>query len=147
MKCDICGIREAITSYIEEKNNFKKMIHVCEECFQKQENQQELKCDACGKSYRDFLATGEFGCKNCYRVFKAQTIKILEDKIERGKKRITREVKTTVPKTHINKSTKKARLKDLEDLLELAYKENDRDKIVKIEDEIKRIKNLEIEKY
>ena len=147
MKCEICGIREAVTSYIEEKNNQKQMVHVCEECFQSQENIEELRCDVCRMSYREFLVSGVFGCENCYRVFKAQTVKLLENQILQGKQKTIQIEKSKTEKGSTKiKKTKKELLKELEEILELAKKEKDIEKIERIEKEIKKLKELEIEK-
>lgn len=144
MKCEICGIREAVTSYVEERNCQKIFVHICEECFRKKGNIEEVKCDVCNMSYREFLATGVFGCENCYRVFKVQTIKLLENKILVDKYRSNNK-KASAVKIE-NKSRKKEFLKELEEVLELAKKENDKEKIEKIEKEIKKIKEMEFEK-
>lgn len=141
MKCDICGVREAVTSLIEEKNHEKRMIHICEECLQKQENKEELRCDVCGMSYRDFLATGVFGCENCYRVFRAETVKILEKKLKQEKFVLKKSVmrKTDIPKQ------RKFTLEELKELLALAKKEKDETKIKWLEEEIKKRKERERE--
>lgn len=147
MKCEICGIREAITSYIEENNGYKNMIQICEECFKKQENKEELRCDVCQMTYREFLRTGVFGCKNCYRVFKKQTIKILENQILKDKKIGNIQYKKVITnKNNEQKDSNKERLKKLKELLALAKHEKDSDKIEKIEKEIKIILQTEKEK-
>jgi len=149
MKCEICGIRNAVTSYIEEKNGEKQMVLVCEECLQNQENKEELKCDVCGMSYREFLKTGILGCENCYRVFKTQTIKVLEKQILKNKYEIECNKKLLPVKSHLKerkKNEQKEFLKKLEELLELAKKEKDQEKIERIEQEIKKMKEVEFEK-
>ena len=153
MKCEICGIRDAVTSYIEESNGYKNMIHICEECFEKQENKEELRCDVCQMSYREFLKTGVFGCENCYRVFKKQTIKILENQILKDKNKKFEEIQSKSNKGFIknNKKSKqkesnKERLIKLNELLVLAKYEKDNEKIDKIEEEIKKLLQMEKEK-
>lgn len=145
MKCEICGIRDAVTSYIEEKNGYKKMIQICDECFQLQESKEELRCDVCQMSYREFLKTGVFGCENCYRVFKKQTVKILENQILKDRNKQVDNVKCKNEKVLI-KDKKKELLKELKELLVLAKRENDDQKIKKIEEEIKKITEIEKEK-
>lgn len=151
MKCEICGIRDAVTSYIEEKNGYKNMIQICEECFEKQGNKEELRCDVCQMSYREFLKTGVFGCENCYRVFKKQTIKILENQILKDKNfdNIQSKGKKVIIKNNKNmkqKDSNKERLKELKELLALAKYEKDNEKIEKIEAEIKKLLQIEKEK-
>lgn len=141
MKCDICGIREAVTSFIEEKNHEKRMVHICEECLKKQENKEELRCDVCGMSYRDFLSTGVFGCENCYRVFRAETVRVIEEKLKK-EKMLPKKVlirKATLPKRQ------KLTLEELKEQLALAKKEKDEEKIKWLEEEIKKWKEREIE--
>lgn len=141
MKCEICGIRNAVTSYIEEKNHEKRMVHICEECLQKHEDKEELKCDVCGRSYREFLATGVLGCENCYRVFRAETVKILEKKMKQENIFLRKNVvkNTFIPKHH------EFTLEELKELLSLAKKEKDETKIKWINEEIKKCKNWERE--
>ncbi len=49
--------------------------------FNKNGDNEELKCDVCGMSYSEFLKTGIFGCQNCYRVFKTRTVEIIKNNI------------------------------------------------------------------
>lgn len=145
MRCEICGIRDAVTSYIEEKNGYKKMIQICDECYQIQENKEELRCDVCQMSYREFLKTGVFGCENCYRVFKKQTVKILENQILKDRNKEANNVKCKCEKS-LTKDKKKELLRELKELLAIAKQENDEEKVKKIEKEIKKLTEIEKEK-
>ncbi len=116
----------------------------------KQTNQDvaaELLCDLCGMTYKEFLETGVFGCENCYRVFKARTVKLIKDKMKvelenkRAQKVVTK-TKVVAPK---QKSIKE-QIKELESLLELCKKYNEVEKIKVIEKKLEELKIIEREK-
>ena len=142
MKCEICGIREAVTSYIEEINNEKIMVLVCNECLKNQEHKEEFRCDVCGKTYGEFLATGNWGCENCYKLFRKETIKLL--------KRQVKEKKHFIEKIDIGKIEKEKELnydeltlEELKDLLIIAKRKKEKNKVKLIEEKIKKIEKEE----
>lgn len=109
---------------------------------------EELFCDVCGMTYKEFLETGVFRCENCYRVFKYRTIQLIKDSIKNSKK----DIKPRIKKVEANKTSKKLssaeikeRIKALEKLLELAQKVDDKEKIKQIEDEIQKLNKIEME--
>ena len=109
---------------------------------------EEIFCDVCGMTYKEFLETGKFGCENCYNVFKPHAIEQLKARIL--KDNIAMKPKNNVViarhKTKRNKEDIKERIAKLEDLL-VQYKEiNDEGRIEQIEEEIKKLKEMEIEK-
>ena len=108
----------------------------------------ELFCDVCGMTYKEFLETGIFRCENCYRVFKNRTIQLIEDSMNKSKKGIKPQIKNVaVGKTGIRLYSKeiKEKIKTLEKLLELAKDVDDKEKIEQIEDEINKLKQIEME--
>ena len=109
---------------------------------------EELFCDVCGMTYKEFLETGVFRCENCYRVFKYRTIQLIKDSIKNSKK----DIKPRIKKVEASKTSKKLssseikeRIKALEKLLELAQKVDDKEKIKQIEDEIQKLNKIEME--
>ena len=109
---------------------------------------EELFCDVCGMTYKEFLETGVFRCENCYRVFKYRTIQLIKDSIKNSKK----DIKPRIKKVEANKISEKLssseikeRIKALEKLLELAQKVDDKEKIKQIEDEIQKLNKIEME--
>ncbi len=112
----------------------------------------EIFCDVCGMTYREFLETGVFRCENCYRVFKESTVKLLKSKIENSEYRYDNEKKVLVrnvvssQKQTNNKDKIKERIKELEELLELCQRFDEKEKIQVIEEELAELRKIEIEK-
>lgn len=104
---------------------------------------EELFCDVCGLTYKEFLETGEVRCPNCLNVFKPHVVKLLKEKIEEDinnkKVVMTKNVQTKVENS---KETIKEKIIELEKLLVICKKLNENDKAEIIEQEIKRQKEL-----
>ena len=66
----------------------------------------ELFCDVCGMTYKEFLETGTFRCENCYKVFKARTVKKIKEamKEERPIKRVAKKI--VAPQKAVKKDLK-----------------------------------------
>jgi len=109
----------------------------------------ELFCDVCGMTYKEFLETGVFGCENCYRVFKARTIELIKKQMSTTQKpqiikNAVKNIKTS--KTKKEKSKKdEEKIMELEDLLNLCIKYNEIDKAEVIKKEIERLKDIDKE--
>ncbi len=117
----------------------------------KQTNQDaddELFCDVCGMTYKEFLETGVFGCENCYKVFKARTVKLIKDKVKEDFISHQKAILTTKTKeTKVSKPKNlKERIKELENLLELCKKYNEVEKVRVIEKELEELRKIEKEK-
>ena len=98
MKCDICGIREAVVHLTEVVNDKVTKFHLCEECAKEKSEEMQshfgltdllsglmdfgpaleeegtgravkVTCPGCGMSYRDFQKAGKLGCGKCYETF------------------------------------------------------------------------------
>lgn len=105
----------------------------------------ELFCDVCGLTYKEFLQTGVYRCENCYRVFKARTVKILKSKIEKDvkeRKVLTRKISTNNLASKEKNKEVKEKIDSLEKLLLLAKQLGEEDKVVKIQSEIDRLKKM-----
>ncbi len=108
---------------------------------------EEVFCDVCGMTYKEFLETGIFGCENCYKVFKARTVALIKDKIQNSRDEVKKTNKIETPKAVAPSKQKiKKRIAELEKLLELCKQYNEKDKITIIEEELKELKKIEIEK-
>ncbi|MDD4953975.1 MAG: UvrB/UvrC motif-containing protein [Candidatus Omnitrophica bacterium] len=107
MLCDICGKNPAtvhLTEIVDEQMN---ELHLCEECARQKSTQMEqqfglsdllagmvdfgkgggtketetlpeIKCPACGLSYKDFKKLGRLGCGECYQTFKKYLVSLLK---------------------------------------------------------------------
>lgn len=102
MKCDICGIREAVVFVQQVSQDSSSEIHYCRECALKaginidehnprfslssvmshlfQEVEEQAKkittCPSCGISLSMIKKTGKAGCPDCYRNFKNDLLQI-----------------------------------------------------------------------
>ena len=102
MKCDICGIREAVVFVQQVSQDSSNEIHYCRECALKaginidepnsrfslssvmshlfQEVEEQAKklttCPSCGISLATIKKTAKAGCPECYRVFKNDLLQI-----------------------------------------------------------------------
>ena len=112
---------------------------------QTQNPEDELFCDVCGMTYKEFLETGVYRCENCYRVFKAKTVEIIKKKIEEDKKITEEEISQSSIAIDNRRPTIKKKIEELEKLLELCIKLDEKDKIKIIEEEIKKLKEQEKE--
>lgn len=107
----------------------------------------ELKCDACGMTYMEFLKTGIFGCPNCYIVFKTKTVEYIKNKIEEKQLQKTKTVlkanETFNTRRKYKKSDLHRRISEIEELLEMCEKNNDTAKKEELKKELKKLKDLE----
>ena len=104
----------------------------------------ELFCDVCGMTYKEFLETGVFGCENCYKVFKERTIKLIKKKMEEEIPQ-KQNIKQETPQVIIKSKPTKKEIEELKELLELCKKLDETDKAEIIEARIKELED-EIEK-
>ena len=109
----------------------------------------EIFCDVCGMTYKEFLETGVFRCENCYRVFKNRTIQLIKESMKDRRKTLKPQIITTVNNSRVNNSLSskeiKEKVENLEKLLELAKQLDDKEKIKQIVEEINRLKQKEME--
>ena len=105
----------------------------------------ELFCDSCGMTYKEFLATVVFGCPNCYKVFKNRTVQMIKKQIEadmpKEKNDLKEERMDFIPSYSV-----KEKIEELEKLLEFCKKFDDKEKIVLIEKELEKLKEHEKER-
>ncbi len=105
MKCEICGIREAVI-HIEQIIGYEKVeLHICEECARERgittsgdkiefsisnlimglvdvkdvhpRKSTRKVCPNCGTSFENFKKTGKLGCTECYVTFEREIRSIL----------------------------------------------------------------------
>src|SRR3979411_1695759 len=103
MVCDNCGERDAVVNLTTIVNNAVRQLHLCEQCAAErgvetsvatpkhplgeflQAGQQQtvrpraeaVKCAFCGRTMRDFRATGRMGCARCYSPFEPSMRELL----------------------------------------------------------------------
>lgn len=103
MLCDICGEKEAVVKVQRTWGRQQDELSLCDACAAElgidpdstmptpsveelvsgafntdPEAEDELRCDGCGRLYRDIRRTGEVGCAQCYAVFEGPIRSILE---------------------------------------------------------------------
>lgn len=98
MKCEICGLKDAVIHIRQIQKESVHELHICEECAQEKglirEEETELPvtnllaglidgaeapgaadkaaaCPRCGTRLADFRKTGRFGCSDCFKVFES----------------------------------------------------------------------------
>lgn len=105
MKCEICGLKEAVIHIRQIQKESVHELHFCEECAQEKglirDEESELPitnllaglidgkempgsaepgvsaCPRCGMKLSDFRKTGKLGCAECFRTFQADLRSIL----------------------------------------------------------------------
>jgi protein arginine kinase activator len=105
MKCEICGLKEAVIHIRQIQKESVHEVHICEECAQEKglirEEESELPvtnllaglidgkelpgsvepgvgaCPRCGLKLSDFRKTGKLGCAECFRAFEADLRSII----------------------------------------------------------------------
>jgi protein arginine kinase activator len=105
----------------------------------------ELFCDVCGMTYKEFLETGTFRCENCYKVFKARTVKKIKDAMKKEKPVVKVTKKVVVP-TKNAKNDLKEKIEELKKLLELCIKLGEKEKAEQVKEEIARLEELLMER-
>ncbi len=103
MLCESCGKKPATVHIVEIINNKKQEIHLCEDCEKKKginistpfqlsglvsgltQDHPEMvdmqmpaaTCSNCGITYKDFQASGKFGCAEDYNTFREAIIPLI----------------------------------------------------------------------
>jgi len=104
MKCEICGLRDAVIHIRQIQKDLVHELHICEECAQEKgllhEEESELPisnllsgliegkdakgdadarevCSHCGMKATDFRKRGKLGCAECFRAFERDVRAIL----------------------------------------------------------------------
>lgn len=102
----------------------------------------ELKCDKCNMTYREFIETGKFGCDTCYDTFSERIDPILRrlhgSNRYNGKKANINDKKEEVvePKTIMSKNEK---IQNLRKELKKLVQEENYEQAAKIRDQIKEL--------
>lgn len=149
MLCENCGLKNATSIYMPPNN--KKIKYLCGECYKKINNDYELEnlayiatkkieieavCKNCGTSFKDFEASGLFGCDNCYLVFseyiKTKFLPMFREQKYLGKKP--------------NMFYVKEDIKNLEQLIEICLKNGDFNKATKYGKELEKLKEENYDK-
>lgn len=103
MKCDICGINDAVLFVQQVSANKTTEMHLCFECAKKRgihtpgknaeetlsnlisnlmseglATSQNTACPVCGKTLNDLKRQKASGCPECYTVFKSEIFSILK---------------------------------------------------------------------
>lgn len=161
MLCQQCQKRVANVHYTHIINGQKAEMYLCEQCanekgkygfspninlgeflwgiqglggnsgFSKKTPQEEVRCDVCGMSFKDFRKTGRLGCGNCYNTFRDSLSPIL--------RRIhgSNEHKGKVPGTELRATNAMGELEKLKAELKAAIGKEEYEKAAELRDRIK----------
>ena len=158
LKCSICN-KEATVHLTQIVNNKIHKVDLCESCAQKKgvtdpegfsladmlskaplaptPGEAQDVCPNCGQGTADFRVTGRLGCSECFEVFKALVLPVLED-MHAGTTH-----KGKVPTVALSRQSSKMQLKNLQDALARAVAEEAYEQAAKFRDQIKAIQEAE----
>ena len=92
MLCELCGQKNATSIFMPPDEN--KLKYLCGQCYKKLNKDSDLenfvyaatqscemdsKCNCCGLSFDELKKTKQFGCENCYKVFKTEVANFLSN--------------------------------------------------------------------
>lgn len=126
--------------FINQTNIIDKILNQClldtinnivNELFleNKPQEKNEKSCDNCGSTINDVCFTGKFGCHMCYETFKEE-LKVILPQMHNGETK------------HIGKTPKSCNLKQLEEKMSVAIKEERYEDAAKIRDQIKKLNEI-----
>ncbi len=143
MLCENCGKKNSTSIYLPPNQN--KIKYLCGQCYKKLNSSASLEdladevtstlqkdqvCNVCGMAYKEFESIGQFGCANCYKVFRkyvdSKILSMFNEKKYLGKK----------PNLYYIEKE----IKNLEELIEMMLKNGDYQKATKYGVELKRLK-------
>ena len=102
--------------------------------------QNELKCNTCNMTYKEFLDTGKLGCADCYSAFQDRINAVLK-RIQGSTEYLGRKSsynENVKPEKTNKKVIKEDKTENLEEKLKLAIKEERYEDAAKIRDAIKK---------
>lgn len=158
LKCSICN-KDATVHLTQIVNNKIHKVDLCESCAQKKgvtdpegfsladlvsktvltpvpaESQQV--CPSCGQNTADFRRSGRFGCAECYTVFHALVLPVLED-MHAGTSH-----KGKVPEVALSRQSIQLRLKHLKESLARSIADEAYEQAAEFRDQIKAIEEAE----
>ena len=167
MMCEDCGKNSATFHMTEIINGKSKEIHLCEDCASNNEDfsfsssftiqdllaglldipgehdfkpnfVEDVSCSSCGTTYEEFKRRGKFGCSNCYDSFREKLLPLFKN-IHGHDTHVGKIPKRTggVIKKRKDINSLKTRLQESVKDEEFEMAAELRDKIKKLEDEIK----------
>ncbi len=159
LKCSVCN-KDATVHLTQIINNKIHKVDLCASCAQQKgvtdpegfslvdllsktalepvaNEQTQLACPACGQKTADFRRTGRLGCANCYEVFKALIVPVLED-IHAGTRH-----KGKVPADALSRQSYQLKLQGLRESLAHAIAEEAYEEAAKFRDQIKALEEAE----
>lgn len=157
MICNVCGKNEATIHLTEIVNNQAMEIHLCEGCAKEkgtdlkgpfsfkdlltgladfgqalsQTEAEEMKCPACGLTYKAFGKGGRLGCSECYRSF-AKLLLPLIKRVQGSTQHVGKKPEKLSPAVK-----SQVELRNLQDELQRAIQVEDFERAAKLRDEIK----------
>lgn len=159
MVCDLCNKNVATVHLTEIINDQMRELHLCEGCAREkgtemeqhfglqdmlagladmgeelgEETGDQLTCDACGMTYRDFRKIGRLGCPACYDAFKKKLTTVLR-RIHGS----TRHVGKIPARTNQDVSDK-LRIQELKRKLQRSVEMEEFEESARIRDEIRKL--------
>lgn len=104
----------------------------------------ELKCDKCNMTYREFIETGKFGCDACYNIFSERIDPILKrlhgsNRYNGRKANINEIEEKELEQKEKTKMTKQEKIDNLREKIKRLIKEEKYEEAAKIRDQIKEL--------
>lgn len=158
MQCDVCKTKEATVFLTQIVDGKMKKVNLCEACSKEKgvsdptgfaladlllglgaskeisrSSSSGLSCPVCGFTQSDFKKTGRLGCSVCYQTF-AEGLQSLLKAMHKG----TRHVGKIPARAHRGLELA-GRIKDLQDDLDRAVREEKYEEAARLRDEIKKM--------
>ena len=156
LKCSLCN-KDATVHLTQIVNNKIHKVDLCDACAQKKgvtdpqgfsladllakaplsgaAAAPSQTCPSCGYSSADFRRTGRLGCSDCYTVFRALVVPVLED-MHAGTSH-----KGKTPQCASSRQSSQLRLQQLQESLARAVAEEAYEKAADLRDQIQAIKD------
>lgn len=157
MKCDKCGKASVYHSTLIV-NGVSQTTNLCRDCAIKEgvfaeeptslfdemfksfadflpfEKVEDIECPICKQTLRDFKATGQLGCPNCYEVFRKEISNVIK-RIAPFERHKQQDVKVSVSK----RQTKQDKIANLRQEMAAAVKEERYEDAAKIKKQIQKL--------
>jgi len=159
MKCEICGLKEAVIHVRQIQKDLVRELHICEECAQEKglirEEESELPianllsgllegkdmpgagealeaCPSCGMKAAEFRKQGKLGCSECFKAFEKDLRAILSQMAARPRHT------GKLPRALEGEPVPGSESEELRNQLERAVEQEDYERAAELRDQIRK---------